>query len=67
MINEEEIYPLYKFMKKFIEKVEACEARENICYQLLLVDFEKAIVCFDKAGKGYKERYEKEKNNESSM
>ena len=64
MVNEDEIYPLYRFTKGFIERAEACCDKDH-SHEPLLVDFKKAIETFDKLERGYAERYEKEKNNES--
>lgn len=64
MVNKDEIYPLYKFSRKFIEKVEKIKAEQSICYEALAIDFRKAVKTFDELSKNYAERYEKEKEDE---
>ncbi len=62
MINDEEMYPFYKFTKRFIEKAEAC-CKKDHSHEPLLIDFKKAIEIFDSLGRSYAERYEKEKQD----
>ncbi len=61
------IYELYKQCKKLIEIGDIKSKEGLIDYRPILKDWRKAIKTFDKLGRGYAERYEKEKNNEPNV
>jgi len=55
--TKDEIYELYRFARKIIERCEKDHADE-------LKHFKDAVEMFDSLGRGYAERYEKEKNDD---
>lgn len=57
-------YQTYKFVKNFIEKREKCCEKDHVYDEYSFENFKKAIEIFDGLGRGYAERYEKEKKNE---
>jgi hypothetical protein len=66
-VNEEvseHIYQLYRGAKRLIERTEGCCEKDH-SDEPLFIEWKEAIRIFDGLGRGYAERYEKEKNNES--
>jgi predicted site-specific integrase-resolvase len=62
----EGIYQMYRLIKRFIEIAENCCEKDHNEDELFK-DWKKAIVHFDASLKGYRERYEKEKEDEKSI
>lgn len=62
----ENIYQLYKASKRLIKRIEGCCEKDD-SHEPLFVEWKEAIRIFDSLGRGYAERYEKEKNDESSV
>lgn len=56
-------YQLYRSAKRFIERTEAC-CEKNHSDEPIFKEWQDAIRIFDSLGRGYAERYEKEKDNE---
>lgn len=61
----EEGYELYKAAKSLIRRANACCEKDH-SDEPQFKAWESAIEFFDKSGKGYKERYEKEMEDERS-
>lgn len=59
----EDVYKIYRATKRLIERTEACCEKDHSEAELFK-GWKDAIASFDKAGRGYAERYDKEKNNE---
>lgn len=62
--KDECTYMLYRGAKKLVE-IEEKRCDTNYSDFLMFQDLRNAIKIFDGLGRGYAERYEKEKNNES--
>lgn len=60
---DETTYKAYKLAKRLIERAEKCCEKDHSGDELF-IEWKCAISFFDKADKGYAERYEKEKSNE---
>lgn len=56
----DEIYELYKIAKKLIERTEACREKDH-SDEPMFAEWKEAINIFDSLGRGYAERYEKER------
>lgn len=59
----ETTYQLYKYVKKFIERAKKCCEKDH-SDEPVFKEWTQAIDTFDSLGRGYAERYEKEKENE---
>ncbi len=57
-------YQLYKIAKNLIERTESCCEKDH-SHEPMFQEWKEAIRFFDSLGRGYAERYEKEKSNES--
>ncbi len=60
----ETIYQTYKIVKRLIEKSEACCNKDH-SDEPIFKKWKTAIHHFDSTGKGYAERYAKEKENDT--
>jgi len=58
-------YQLYRSTKKFIERTEKCCNKDH-SDEPLFKEWKEAIRIFDSLGRGYAERYEKEKRNDNN-
>ncbi len=63
MSKDDDIYEAYKLTKRFIERVECCDKDHS--HEPLFKELHDAIKTFDSLGRGYAERYEKEKQDAS--
>ena len=64
--RQECTYMLYRGAKKLIERAEKCCEKDH-SNELMFQEWKEAIKLFDSLGRGYAERYEKEKNNECAV
>ncbi len=62
MTEIDKIYQAYRIAKQLIEKAKACCEKDH-SGEPLFKDLEEAIKTFDSLGRGYAERYEKEKQD----
>ena len=62
MTEIDSTYEIYHFAKRLIERAEACCEKDH-SNEPLFKELEKAIKIFDSLGRGYAERYEKEKQD----
>lgn len=61
--HAEMTYQLYRIGKKFIERTESCCEKDH-SREPMFKEWKDAIRIFDGLGRGYAERYQKEKRNE---
>lgn len=61
--HAEMTYQLYRSTKKFIERTESCCEKDH-SHEPMFQEWKDAIRIFDGLGRGYAERYEKEKSDE---
>lgn len=62
MTEIDSTYEAYRIAKRLIERTEACCEKDH-SGEPLFKEWKEAIKIFDSLGRGYAERYEKEKNN----
>lgn len=58
--KQDDIYELYRIAKKLIERTQGCQDKDH-SHEPVFKEWQEAIEIFDSLGRGYAERYEKEK------